>query len=186
MRELINDPFYEMIKEYDDLVIEYCLIEDDIPNQGYRSHKDAVLFALLKAIERNIDEQLKSEVMKKSMMNRTHGVWISQKLRHTGSMRNLCSMYLRYFAQTVSARDSTTVHGPIPAKANRSRTGTPSGSPLLRRNTDLMNSARSIPLCSLRELMNLRYMSGRQTGRVILTPVMNGGAPHAGASTISA
>ncbi len=63
MRELINDPFYEMIKEYDDLVIEYCLIEDDIPDQGYRSHKDAVLFALLKAIERNIDEQLKSEVM---------------------------------------------------------------------------------------------------------------------------
>ena len=63
MRELIHDPFYEMIKEYDDLVIDYCLIEDDTPDQGYRSHKDAVLFALLKFIERYIDEQLRSEVM---------------------------------------------------------------------------------------------------------------------------
>ncbi|MBR0135341.1 MAG: hypothetical protein IJM18_04005 [Clostridia bacterium] len=63
MRELINDPFYELIKEYDRCVVEYCLIEDDTPHCGCRSHKDAVLFAMCKMIERDIDEQLKSEVM---------------------------------------------------------------------------------------------------------------------------
>ena len=62
MRELINDPFYELIKKYDRCIIDYCLIGDDTPHQGYRSHKDAVLFAMLKVIERYIDEQLKSEV----------------------------------------------------------------------------------------------------------------------------
>ena len=55
MRELINDPFYELIKQYDRCIIDYCLIEDDTPHQGYRSHKDAVLFAMLKVIERDID-----------------------------------------------------------------------------------------------------------------------------------
>lgn len=62
MRELVNDPFYELIKGYDRCIIDYCLIEDDTPHQGYRSHKDAVLFAMLKVIERYIDEQLKSEI----------------------------------------------------------------------------------------------------------------------------
>ncbi len=63
MRELINDPFYELIRTYKNCIIDYCLIEDDTPYQGYRSHKDAVLFAMLKVIERYIDEQLKSEVL---------------------------------------------------------------------------------------------------------------------------
>ena len=49
MRELINDPFYELIEKYDRCIIDYCLIEDDTPHQGYRSHKDAVLFAMLPA-----------------------------------------------------------------------------------------------------------------------------------------
>ncbi len=62
MRELVNDPFYELIRGYENCVIDYCLIEDDTPYQGYRSHKDAVLFAMLKAIERWIDDTLKSEV----------------------------------------------------------------------------------------------------------------------------
>ena len=62
MRELINDPFYELIEKYDRCIIDYCLIEDDTPHQGYRSHKDAVLFAMLKVIERDIDEQIESEV----------------------------------------------------------------------------------------------------------------------------
>ena len=61
MRELLNDPFYELIEKFDRCVIDYCLIEDDTPHQGYRSHKDAVLFAMLKVIERDIDEQLESE-----------------------------------------------------------------------------------------------------------------------------
>ena len=62
MRELINDPFYQLIEKYDRCIIDYCLIEDDTPHQGYRSHKDAVLFAMLKVIERYIDEQLMSEI----------------------------------------------------------------------------------------------------------------------------
>jgi hypothetical protein len=56
MRELINDPFYELIEKYDRCVIDYCLIEDDTPHKGKRSHKDAVLFAMLRMIER-YDEQ---------------------------------------------------------------------------------------------------------------------------------
>ena len=62
MRELVNDPFYELIEKYDRCVIDYCLIEDDTPHQGYRSHKDAILFAMLKVIERDIETQLISEV----------------------------------------------------------------------------------------------------------------------------
>ena len=61
MRELINDPFYELIKKYDRCIIDYCLIEDDTPYRGYRSHKDAILFAMLKVIERDIDTQLIEE-----------------------------------------------------------------------------------------------------------------------------
>lgn len=62
MRELVNDPFYEQIKAYKRCVIDYCLIEDDIPHQGYRSHKDAILFAMCKVIERYIEYQLKAEI----------------------------------------------------------------------------------------------------------------------------
>ena len=52
MRELLNDPFYELIEKYDRCVIDYCLIEDDAPYQGYRSHKDVIQFAMFKMIER--------------------------------------------------------------------------------------------------------------------------------------
>ena len=52
MRELISDPFYELIEKYDRCIIDYCLIEDATPHQGYRSHKDAVLFAMLKVTEK--------------------------------------------------------------------------------------------------------------------------------------
>ncbi len=62
MRELVNDPFYELIKGYGNCIIDYCIIGDDTPYQGYRSHKDAVLVAMLKVIERWIEETLKSEV----------------------------------------------------------------------------------------------------------------------------
>lgn len=62
MRESLRDPFYEMIERYDRCIIDYCIIEDDTPHQGYRSHKDAVLFAMCKVIERYIDHQLKAEI----------------------------------------------------------------------------------------------------------------------------
>ena len=62
MRELIYDPFYELIEHYPRCGVDYCLIEGDMPHQGYRSHKDAVLFATLKVIERDIDTQLRDEL----------------------------------------------------------------------------------------------------------------------------
>ena len=62
MRELLNDSFYKMLENYEDCVIDYFLIEDDTAHQGYRSHKDAVLFAIIKVIERYIDNQLKAEI----------------------------------------------------------------------------------------------------------------------------
>lgn len=46
MRELINNPFYEQIKAYKGCITDYCLIEDDIPYQGYRSHKDKLRISL--------------------------------------------------------------------------------------------------------------------------------------------
>ena len=61
MRELLHDPFYELLEHYPRCGVEYCLIEADAPHQGYRSHKDAVLFAALKVIERDVDEQLRDE-----------------------------------------------------------------------------------------------------------------------------
>ena len=62
MRELKDDPFYELIGHYKNCVIDYCLIEADAPYRGKRSHKDAVLFAMLRVIERDIDAQLKTEL----------------------------------------------------------------------------------------------------------------------------
>lgn len=62
MRELLNDPFYELMRDYPRCIIDYCLIEDDMPHQGKRSHRDAVLFAMLKVIEQSINIQLKEEV----------------------------------------------------------------------------------------------------------------------------
>ena len=78
MRELLKDPFYEMIGEYDNCVIDYCLMEDDTPYQGYRSHKDAVLFAMLKVIERYIEDEIKSELSftDRSMTNPSRGILI--------------------------------------------------------------------------------------------------------------
>lgn len=58
MRELINDPFYELIEAYDRCVIDYCIIEADIPHQGYHSHKKAIEFAMGKLNERYIDDEL--------------------------------------------------------------------------------------------------------------------------------
>ena len=53
MHELTQDPFYELIdKEYNRGVIEYCLVAPDAPYRGIRSHREAVLFAMLKEIDR--------------------------------------------------------------------------------------------------------------------------------------
>ena len=62
MRELTQDPFYELLREeYDRCVIDYCLLDDDFPYRGMRSHREAVLFAMLKMIERYLRDQRESE-----------------------------------------------------------------------------------------------------------------------------
>ena len=62
MHELTQDPFYELIDgKYHRCVIDYCLIAPDFPYRGIRSHREAVLFALLKVIERYLAEQRASE-----------------------------------------------------------------------------------------------------------------------------
>ncbi len=52
MHELLADPFYEAIRKYDRCVIEYCLMKDGAPYRGMQSHKEAVSFAMLRAIDR--------------------------------------------------------------------------------------------------------------------------------------
>lgn len=46
MRELRDDSFYEILKEYDGLVVDYCLMESAFLHQGYSSHKEAILFTM--------------------------------------------------------------------------------------------------------------------------------------------
>jgi hypothetical protein len=61
MRELLHDPFYVLLEHYPRRGVEYCRIEADALHQGYRSHQDAVLFAALRVIERDLDEQSRDE-----------------------------------------------------------------------------------------------------------------------------
>ncbi len=61
MRECINDPFYELIKKHDRCVVSYCIMESGAPHRGEPSHRDAVLYAMLKMIERSIEEDLETE-----------------------------------------------------------------------------------------------------------------------------
>ncbi len=51
MQEPVNDPFYEILKKYDRLVPEYCLLKSDEAHQGFASHKEAVLFSMRKFAE---------------------------------------------------------------------------------------------------------------------------------------
>ena len=42
MHEIANDPFYGLLKLYDDCVIDYCLLQCDTPYQGEESHRRAL------------------------------------------------------------------------------------------------------------------------------------------------
>lgn len=48
MHELIGDLFYEVQNEYDRLMVDYCLVENDAAYHGYSSHKEVLLFAMNK------------------------------------------------------------------------------------------------------------------------------------------
>lgn len=62
MRELVGDPFYAVLREYDRCVIDYCLLSDEMSYRGLLSHERAILYAMLKVIERYLDEMYESEV----------------------------------------------------------------------------------------------------------------------------
>ncbi len=64
MKELKDDPFYGIISRYDRCVIEYFLMEDDAPYRDKQSHREAVLFAMLRAAERSVEEDHVAEVMR--------------------------------------------------------------------------------------------------------------------------
>ena len=68
MRELMDDPFYGILEEYDDLVVEYVLLSNEQSYAGYMSHKFAVLFAMLKIIERDIDCELRCDGFRLDMI----------------------------------------------------------------------------------------------------------------------
>lgn len=94
MREIKDDRFYETIKEYDRLVIDYCLIESDVPYQGFPSHKDAVMFAILKLKEEypwittDIDKAKAEEITADILLQYPDKPWKENRfgttLYHTG------------------------------------------------------------------------------------------------------
>ena len=55
MRELVGDPFYAVLREYDRCVIDYCLLSDEMSYRGLLSHERAILYAMLKVIERYLN-----------------------------------------------------------------------------------------------------------------------------------
>jgi hypothetical protein len=58
----MQDPFYELLgQEYDRCVIDYVLVAPDASYRGIRSHREAVLFSMLKIIERYLVEHRASE-----------------------------------------------------------------------------------------------------------------------------
>jgi len=46
MKELKNDPFYDRINKYPDIVPGYYLLTSDGPHRGESSHREALLFAM--------------------------------------------------------------------------------------------------------------------------------------------
>ena len=188
MRELINDPFYKLIEKYDRCIIDYCLIEDDTAYQGYRSHKDVILFAMLKVTERYGDAQSieetgacgevsEEQLSWKTDIEKAHGHQIDPaELLHVPKILRTDHVGRKIYDCDI----------PNPLKGEQIPYWYAFWEPRILRDTDRMIFARSIPSCFRREQMNLKYMSGQQTGRIILMTVMNGGALHVGVYTTSA
>ena len=63
MYELINDPFYEYLKQYDSDVeyhfageVDYHLLKDDNPYKGLKSHREALTVILDRLVENSIED----------------------------------------------------------------------------------------------------------------------------------
>ena len=46
MYELKDDVFYEELKRYPDLVVDYCLLKNEGPYRGEETHRTALAYAL--------------------------------------------------------------------------------------------------------------------------------------------
>ena len=62
MRDLQDDPFYELLRSYPRCVVDVLLLEDDASYRGLQSHREVLLFAMLKLIERDLAERHADEV----------------------------------------------------------------------------------------------------------------------------
>ena len=188
MRELVNDPFYELIEKYKNCIIDYCLIEDDTPHQGKRSHKDAVLFAMLKVIERYIETQLMDEVLYSREVRDEPFPWnldIGKAEGHLIDAAELLRVPVILRTDRIGQRFYD-CGWPQPENGEQipywyAFWETPHTS-----GYGPDDFEESIPFCSRKAQMSLRCMSGRRTGRTILKTAGNGGARRAGAFTINA
>ena len=61
MRELSEDPFYTVLKEYE-TCLDFFLIKSEEPYKGVESHKKALLFAMERLNEEFYDEPLKYNI----------------------------------------------------------------------------------------------------------------------------
>ena len=62
MIELVKDSFYKMMDGYEDCIIDYCIMKEEIPYRGERSHEDAIRFAMLKVMERTFRKPYGAEI----------------------------------------------------------------------------------------------------------------------------
>ena len=74
MIELIEDPFYEEYKKYEECVLDYCIVKDNSNYLGEKSHKEVVIFAMEKWKEKykekyNILITIEEEKMKSTKID---------------------------------------------------------------------------------------------------------------------
>ena len=63
MYELKDDVFYEELKRYPDLVVDYCLLKNEGPYRGEETHRLALAYAFRK-LKRELDGDLSYELGK--------------------------------------------------------------------------------------------------------------------------
>ena len=56
MNEFTNDPFYELIAEYPDCAVDYCIVRTETPCRGLESHREALHFAMQKLARCSAEE----------------------------------------------------------------------------------------------------------------------------------
>ena len=54
MRELQDDPFYELLRNYPRCVVDVLLLEDGASCRGLQCHREVLLFAIRQRIVRDL------------------------------------------------------------------------------------------------------------------------------------